>query len=79
VVSCDFTLKIMEVAMDEITLTKIEGCVGGHCPTVFIGSDGNFYIKGNIVASSIKERTNLSTDEDVVMIPSSIIESLRKG
>lgn len=65
--------------MGELTFELVSGgagntCAGGECPSVYKGSDGHYYIKGYIVPKEIRESLSANTDEDIVRIPSNLIE-----
>lgn len=53
-------------------------CAGGLCPTIYRGSDGEFYVQGYVVEPAVKIAAKFGANEDVVRISPELIKLIKK-
>jgi hypothetical protein len=51
---------------------------GGNCPTVYRDEAGNFYVQGKRTKPILKSELSVAEDEDLVMIPPSLIARIKQ-
>jgi hypothetical protein len=55
-----------------------DDCRGGNCPTVYRDEAGNFYVQGKRTKPILKSELSVAEDEDLVMIPPSLIARIKQ-
>jgi hypothetical protein len=59
-------------------LTKLAGCSGGTCPTVYATDRGTYVVQGSIVTDSeALTAMNLPEHETAVEVPAELLASLK--
>lgn len=53
-------------------------CLGGKCPTVFQGSDGEIYVQGYVVPEELKSVAKRASHEDIVRISPALLDAIKK-
>jgi len=50
-------------------------CAGGKCPSIYLGDDGEVYIKGKVLTSEVRAQLAPDSDEDVVRLPVEVLRA----
>jgi hypothetical protein len=59
-------------------LTKLAGCSGGTCPTIYATDRGTYVVQGSIVTDAeALASVNLPANETLVEVPAELLRSLK--